>query len=52
MAVGGMLEYQSTARKCEVADPLKDVVMEWVREFAWSMFISNKRKEQPWQKIQ
>lgn len=33
------------AMKCEVADPLRTVVMEWVREFAWSMFILNKRKE-------
>jgi hypothetical protein len=38
--------------KCEVADPLKSVVMEWVGEFAWSMFIMNKRKEQPWQTTQ
>ena len=31
--------------KCEVADPLRSVVMGGVREFAWSMYISNIRKE-------
>ena len=31
--------------KCEVADPLRSVDMGGVREFAWSMYISNIRKE-------